>query len=73
MTYLLRFFDIKRFGTGTGVPTLNRNDVHKEMIYDVELTEQSAFEKIAKQTDKSKFELKQAIEKIDIVMRALMQ
>lgn len=73
LTYLLRFFDIKRFGTGTGVPTLNRNDVHKEMIYDVELTEQSAFEKIAKQADKSKFELKQAIEKIDKVMRALMQ
>ena len=56
LTYLLRFFDIKRFGTGTGVPTLNRNDVHKEMIYDVELTEQSAFEKIAKQADKSKFD-----------------
>ena len=55
LTYLLRFFDIKRFGTGTGVPTLNRNDVHKEMIYDVELTEQSAFEKIAKQADKSKY------------------
>ena len=56
LTYLLRFFDIKRFGTGTGVPTLNRNDVHKEMICDVELTEQSAFEKIAKQADKSKFD-----------------
>ena len=73
LSYLIRFFDIKRFGTGTGVPTLNRNDVHKEKIYDVDLTEQDAFEKIAKQADKSKFELKQAIEKIDKVMRALMQ
>ena len=34
---------------------------------------QKAFEEIYKQADKSKFELKQAIEKIDKVMRALLQ
>ena len=34
---------------------------------------QKAFEEIYKQADKSKFELKQAIEKIDKVMRALIQ
>ena len=34
---------------------------------------QKAFEEIYKQADKSKFELKQAIEKIDKVMRAMMQ
>ncbi len=34
---------------------------------------QQAFEQLYRQADKSKFELKQAIEKIDKVMRALMQ
>ena len=35
--------------------------------------EQDAFEQVLQHVDKSKFELKQAIEKIDKVMRALMQ
>jgi len=26
-------FDLERFGTGSGVPTLNRNDVHREMVF----------------------------------------
>lgn len=30
--YFLHNFDLKRFGTGTGVPTLNRNDVHLVQI-----------------------------------------
>ena len=31
--YLLRKFDLKRFISGTGVPTLNRNSVHGELVY----------------------------------------
>ncbi len=30
--YLLQFFDLSRFTSGAGVPTLNRNDVHGEMV-----------------------------------------
>src|SRR5690606_35053565 len=30
--HLLRHFDLKRFATGTGVPTLNRNFVHDEPV-----------------------------------------
>jgi type I restriction enzyme S subunit len=30
--YLLNYFDLKRFAGGTGVPTLNRNDVHSELV-----------------------------------------
>lgn len=30
--YLLQFFDLSRFSSGTGVPTLNRNDVHGEAV-----------------------------------------
>jgi type I restriction enzyme S subunit len=30
--YLLQFFDLSRFASGAGVPTLNRNDVHGEDV-----------------------------------------
>jgi type I restriction enzyme S subunit len=30
--HLLNYFDLKRFATGTGVPTLNRNFVHDELV-----------------------------------------
>ena len=52
---LLRDFDLKRFATGTGVPTLNRNFVHDEPVNIPPLPEQhrivaildEAFEAIA--------------------------
>jgi type I restriction enzyme, S subunit len=31
--YLLLKFDLKRFASGSGVPTLNRNTVHSELVY----------------------------------------
>ena len=31
--HLLNLFDLKRFAGGTGVPTLNRNDVHGETVH----------------------------------------
>ena len=31
--HLYSHTDLSRFGTGTGVPTLNRNDVHSETVY----------------------------------------
>ncbi len=48
---LLRYFDIARFYGGVGVPTLNRNDVHKELIIDVPLKEQEQFAKQIKQIE----------------------
>ena len=38
--YLLRNFDLTRFATGTGVPTLNRNFVHDEQVKVPTFTEQ---------------------------------
>jgi type I restriction enzyme S subunit len=32
ISHYLRFFGLERFATGTGVPTLNRNDVHNQVI-----------------------------------------
>ena len=37
------------------------------------IEEQNTFVKLVRKADKSKFELKQAIEKIDKVMRSLLQ
>ena len=53
LSYLLDFFDLKRFSNGTGVPTLNRNLIHKERIIDVPLKLQNQFADFVRQVDKS--------------------
>ena len=78
--YLATYFQTSLYrdkieALGSGSNILNIKPDH---IYDLEipipsLGEQETFVSIVKQADKSKFELKQAIEKIDKVMRALMQ
>ena len=54
LTALLQFFDLSRFYNGTGVPTLNRNIVHKERIIVIPRKEQDRFAAFVEQTDKSK-------------------
>lgn len=38
--YLYQQFDLSRFGTGSGVPTLNRNDVHDALVFVPSISEQ---------------------------------
>lgn len=45
--YLMKNFHLDRFFTGSGVPTLNRNDVHAENIIKIGIDDQKAFSKIA--------------------------
>ena len=71
LKYMVEAFDVSRFSNGTGVPTLNRNDIHKEMIPLVDILEQEAFEVIAHQADKSEFELRKSIDAIDAVIKSL--
>ena len=71
LKYMVEAFDVSRFSNGTGVPTLNRNDIHKEMIPLVDISEQEAFEVIAHQADKSAFELRKSIDAIDSVIKSL--
>ena len=59
--------------TGSSQGQLTAPDFSKYEIPDAPKDVQLAFESIVHHADKSKFELKQAIEKIDKVMRALMQ
>lgn len=58
---------------GTKVVEIRPDDIAKILVPCPPMSLQEQFSTIAEQADKSKFELKQAIEKIDKVMRALMQ
>jgi type I restriction enzyme, S subunit len=49
--YFLQHFDLTRFGTGTGVPTLNRNNVHSEKIIIPPLPEQKKIASILTSVD----------------------
>ena len=73
LTALLQFFDLSRFYNGTGVPTLNRNIVHKERIIVIPRKEQDRFAAFVEQTDKSKFRIKQSLEKLEKCYKALLQ
>ena len=64
---------ISELRAGTSVVGITGSGLAKIMIPIPDKTSQSRILEIATQADKSKFELKQAIEKIDKVMRALMQ
>lgn len=46
LKFFLEFFDLKRFTRGAGVPTLNRNLFHSELIQKVPLDLQNKFEAI---------------------------
>jgi len=61
LKYLLEAFKLERFNNGTGVPTLNRNIVHKEDIIYVPLALQNEFADFVGQVDKSQFACQKAI------------
>ena len=56
---------MKRFSNGTGVPTLNRNLIHKERIIDVPLKLQNQFADFVRQVDKSRFDIKKSITELE--------
>lgn len=58
---------------GTNYPAVHDSDILDYEITVPEKNEVKRIDSLYRQADKSKFELKQAIEKIDKVMRALMQ
>ena len=46
------FFNLKRFKSGAGVPTLNRNEFHGKEIMDVPIELQNEFADFVKLIDK---------------------
>lgn len=73
LAYLLKNFKIERFSTGTGVPTLNRNIIHSENIYDIPLPLQQKFANIVTQVEAQKVDVQKAIDETQILFDALMQ
>ena len=73
LKYLLELFDLSRFTEGTGVPTLNRNKFHDELIIDVPLDEQERFAAFVERVDRQKQTVQQSLEKLELLKKSLMQ
>lgn len=73
LKYLLELFDLSRFTEGTGVPTLNRNKFHDELIIDVPLDKQERFAAFVERVDQQKQTVQQSLEKLELMKKALMQ
>lgn len=73
LAHLLKFFDLNRFAEGTGVPTLNRNIVHRQKIIDVALVLQNQFADFVAQVDKSKLAIQQSLDALETLKKSLMQ
>lgn len=73
LTYLLRFYDLKRFSNGTGVPTLNRNLLNGQKIIDVPIEFQNQFADFVEQVNKLKFEMEKSLKELEDNFNSLMQ
>lgn len=71
--YKIQSFDIARFGTGTGVPTLNRNNVHTELIAVPEYEEQRKIAEILTAVDEKTAVNKKIKQKLEKLKKGLMQ
>ncbi|MDY2867865.1 MAG: restriction endonuclease subunit S [Mesosutterella sp.] len=52
--HFMEYYDLSRFFRGSGVPTLNRNDVHPMMVMNPSLEEQNSFASSIKAIEKAK-------------------
>lgn len=72
LRFLLNRFDLKRFGTGTGVPTLNRNTFHNEKIINVPLALQQEFALKIESVEEQKELIKQSIAETETLFNSRM-
>ena len=63
---------IKRAGTST-IPDLNHGQFYAISIYEPPIELQNQFTAFVEQTDKSKFEIQQSLEKLETLKKSLMQ
>ncbi len=71
--HLLNMIDISNYVTGTAQPKLNQAKLNAIPIPTPSLDDQERYMQLIEQSDKSKFELKQAIDSTSGLIRALMQ
>lgn len=72
LRFLLNAFDLKRFGTGTGVPTLNRNTFHSEKIINAPLSLQQEFASRIEKIEKQKELIKQSLKDTETLFNSRM-
>jgi len=63
--------DIENMGVGSTFKAINKEQVHQLPIPLADLTQQAQFVALAEQSDKSKFELQEAIKKVDNLIKSL--
>ena len=73
LLYFLKLYNLGRFIRGTGVPTLNRNLFHNEMVLYPPLPLQQKFASIVKEVEAMKDQQKHSKEQINNLFNALMQ
>ena len=74
IAYLFQFIGLERFGGGSGVPTLNRNDVHDfQVALPQSKPEQTAIAAVLSDTDRLLAALRALIDKKRAVKTAVMQ
>lgn len=72
LKYLLEKFNLKRFSEGAGVPTLNRNNFHNEMIIDIPLTLQRSFAAKIRSIEHQKQLLRASIKETEMLFQSRM-
>jgi len=72
--FLLQYLDLSHFASGSGVPTLNRNDVHNgEATLPTDPQEQSAIAAVLTDMDKEIAALEDKLAKVRAVKQGMMQ
>jgi restriction endonuclease S subunit len=66
-------FDLARFGTGSGVPTLNRNDVHSQKVFIPTLPEQTKIANFLTAVDEKIAQLTQKVDLLALYKKGVMQ
>ena len=70
--YLLKFIDFHRMAKETGQPKITQEPLLNYSFIIPDKNRQVLFSSLAKQADKSKFELREAIKRVESMMKSLM-
>ncbi|RDX33478.1 restriction endonuclease subunit S [Arcobacter sp. HD9-500m-PIT-SAG02] len=73
LAFFLEMFKVERFSQGAGVPTLNRNLVHKEKTYKIPFEHQNKFASIVKKTEDIKENENKKLKQLEKLHNVLMQ
>ena len=65
-------FKVDRFRQGAGVPTLNRNLVHKERTYKITIALQNKFAQIVEKIEKIKEQETKKLQHLETLHKSLM-